>query len=449
MDTISKNDIEMESLSRDTVNRKNELIRMLLTNISTEKKVESKAKTFLRQKNFLGDYAYMANDILMRNEDNSELPSLRYMQEKHLLLPLHNDMSQYDISELLKEVFIKEELLNKFLIEVGDIKNGNMNKFKNFIDFCNNTLSDLEHVQMCSFADQERIGNVLNKIKDRSDIVYFSNLEGFNRLEIRIQQLVGILGASGGGKSLVMQKLHAMSKDDIVLHFSLELPESLFLRRIFVALGWVEDCKIEYLTNGQIEFLKRRMAKEFPYWFYTCLDTDSSRMNIPKIESMVKYYKNKFAHTNKRIKVFIDYVQLLEENFDPLQCRVNKHLHDVAVRHKVCVIEGIQGNDEASKYDSPPELSMIAFCKSLKNDLDIVQACKAFALAENPSNSIIMFQTKKHRMGKPATFSYEVDHDFKGEENWKLAGKISGKKNPKIDYEKGKHEDYKDEEEEV
>jgi hypothetical protein len=258
---------------------------------------------------------------------------------------------------------------------------------------------------------------------------------------------VGILAGSGSGKSLVLEKLHAESKNDIVLHFSLELPKSLFIRRMFVALGWVADDKIEGLSMRQVEYYARKLSTAFPHWHYTCLDTESSVMDTAKIEKMVKYYRTKYG-TSKNMKVFVDYVQLLEENFDPITCRVNKYLHDIAVRNNCCIIEGMQGNDDATKYEKPAETSMIAFVKSLKNDCDIIQSFKGLNPEETPHITTLFSSTKKHRMGKMVNFLYHIDHHKTGDENWKLiACSQPAKKNDKINLEEGTNEDFDKEEE--
>ena len=46
----------------------------------------------------------------------------------------------------------------------------------------------------------------LHRIKDRTDILTWGKLDGFNRLDIKLQHLFGVLASSGGGKSLILQK---------------------------------------------------------------------------------------------------------------------------------------------------------------------------------------------------------------------------------------------------
>ena len=107
----------------------------------------------------------------------------------------------------------------------------------------------------------------------------------------------------------------------------------------------------------------------------------------------------------------------MNEDFDAKTCRVNKKLHDIAVKYNVLIVEGIQGNDEATKYDSPPELSHIAFVKSLKNDCDIIISQKLSYFESSPHKPQLWTKTKKHRHGKPVDFKYEIDYSHRCEKN--------------------------------
>ncbi len=439
-------DAGMSGLINSSALKKDSLIRNMVTKVIEEGNIESSLKTFFYKKDFLGNFYPMIYDLNKRFAENS-IPSLQFMKTKHKLLPEYSDLTQHDISELLKEIFIQEMFTVEYLKNTASIKSGNIPDLKKFLEYCSSLLVEIENVQMCSFADQDDIERTLNQIRDRSDIQTFGNLKAFNALEMRNKQLVAILAASGSGKSLVLEKLHAESKDDIVLHFSLELPKSLFLRRIFVALGWIPDDQIEFISDEQVRYYSRKMAKEFPTWHYTCLDTESSIINCSKVEKMIKYYRSKYGN-DKGIKVIIDYAQLLEENFDALTCRVNKHLHDIAVKTNSLIIEGLQANDEASKYEHPAETSMISFVKSLKNDCDIIQSFKGMNLEEESHKTMLVSKTKKHRMGKSVNFTYMIDHNHTepSEDNWKLITPLSNYKSKKLDLVNGTNKDFPEEE---
>ena len=439
---------DMQVFANPTLDKKNKLLRMMVTKVVNDGEIKPELKAFFGKQSFLADYYPICHNVHLRFEDNNA-PSLTYMKEKYSFIPEATDMNQRDISELLKEVFIQESITMKMLKDIGSFKNSDIGKLKQFLQEADDILVEMENVQMCSFSDTERMTKVFDRIKDRSDIVTFGNLEAFNRLEMRKKQLVGILAASGCGKSLVLEKLHAVSVNDIVLHFSLELPEDLFIRRIIVALGWVSDDRIEYISKKQIMYYVQKLKDEFPYWHYTCVDTDSAIMNVNKIEKMIKYYKSKYAKeiaSGKVFKVFIDYLQILDEQLDPMNCRIADNLHKIAAKNDVCIIVGLQANDEASKYGKPAETSHISFVKSLKNGFDIIQSFYGVNVIGEDGLTKMFSSTKKHRNGKFTEFVYDIDHHKADKNNWLLASTLRAKPNPKIDLVNGTHEDFPEEE---
>ena len=439
---------QQTALVDNNINVKNDLINKMFTKVIEEKEIKPELKKFFDKTQFLANKYPMANNIRLRFEDNN-IPTFEYMEQKYSFIPSHTSMSQYDISELLKELYIQETIVLGLMKNINEFKSGNIDKMTSFLDDSKGIITEMENINMASFSDKNRISNSLTRIGDKTDCVSWGKLEAFNRLEAKTKMTIGILAGSGLGKSLVMEALHANSKDDIVLHFSLELPEDLFIRRIIVALGWVSDDDIEYLSKSQIKYYAEKMAKEFPYWHYTTVDTDSAKINVNKIEKMIKYYRTKYAKElseGKKMKIFIDYLQIMDEQLDPMNCRISDRLHSIAVQYDVCMVIGLQANDEASKYGKPAETSMIAFVKSLKNGFDIIQSFYSTHIIESPNITILNSETKKHRTGKFSNFCYTIDHCKKGEDNWKLSSKLREKVNPKINLEHGTHEDFPEDE---
>lgn len=425
-------------------NDKKSLINQAITKILEDKEINISLKNLLLNKQYSKNHEMLINEVINRVEKN-DIPTLDYLQTRFLFLPRKTSMTQSDLASLIKDNFIKENIVNRFY-NIMKSDDNNPIKLKNFFDEMSNQIVDLEEVKMASFSDEERMEKALKKMRDKSNNVYFGGMSPFNSLSMQTGQLIGVLGASGHGKSWTLQKLHAESKKDVVLHFSLELSEMNFIRRIILCLGWIPDDKIETLTDTEIFHWKLQLAKHFPKWFYTCQDTDTSIINVSKIEKMVKYYRNLFP--DEKIKVFIDYVQLLADEFDPNSCRVNQKLHEIAVRYNACIIEGIQANDEGTKQSSknidkngqlqdgrPPELSHIAFVKSLKNDCDIIISQCAYNLTDSEDGqTLLTFNTKKHRNNKACNFIYKINSNDK--DSWKMI-KSSHKRDPHINLESG------------
>lgn len=399
---------------------KKQLIKQAITKIVQDKEVNANIKSLLLNQEYNSELSVIASEVIERiSSKDIDIPSFEYLETKYQFLPNKTAYTQKDLYELLKQNFLQENITTRFYKTMQSRHSfTDTKKLKEFFDTCSNSISDLEDIKMASFGDSERMEQALKRIRDKSNMVYFGKMSPFNYAQIRTSQLIGILGASGNGKSMTLQKLHAESKNDVVLHFSLELNELDFLKRILLCLGWTNEERLEYLSDSELFYLKKRLSETFPDWHYLTLDTDSSSINLAKIEKMIKYYK--FRYPNRVIKVFIDYVQLLEENWDANTCRVNKYLHDFAVRYDCCIIIGLQGNDEATKYEYPPELSHIAFVKSLKNDCDIIISQKATTLEEQPNITFFEYRTKKHRNGKSVNFTYEVDYEKESEDNWTL-----------------------------
>lgn len=408
----------------DTFGNKDVLLRQMITKVCEQGKIEPALKKFFNESHFLGNYALVCQNILDRYNDGN-MPSLAFIRNRYRIRESVTEMNQVDISEALRIIYLKEVFALKYAENLKSIEHGEMTEIKSFIQYLQDTIIKMENVEMANFSDIERMRRVMFDITDESNVQRFGRLTGFNALKMRPKMVVGILAASENAKSLTMQKLHAESKDSIVLHFSLELSEAMFIERMISALGWIKSSQIRKLSNSEIEHYVKRLATEFPRWHYTCLDTDSGIINVAKIENRIKYYRTIYGD-DEPIRVFIDYVQLLEENFDANTCRVNKQIHDIAVRYNVLIIEGLQGNDEASRYEHCPETSMIAFVRSLKNDCDIIQSQKVEKSLDG--KTYIRSTSKKHRGQSPVSFSYIVDPEAEGQ-TWKLNGRVKGLRN--------------------
>ena len=392
--------------------KKNKLISQVITKAVEEKELNPTVASFLSKPQFMGDNWSMAEDVIKRFKDNSP-PSIEYLNEKWLFQPSETTMNQFDLASLLKDDYIKENFNRTLFNKIKSLKSSraDIKELTQLIDELRDTLVEVQDVRMASFEDSDKNKQLFNDIKSNLGLIKFKTMKPFNYLEFRLQELEGLMAGSGSGKSLVLEKLQTdLDPDDyVVLHFSLEFPQKLYFKRIVSLLGWVSFSQFDKLNDFQIDELSRKLSREYPNWYYTCLDTDkSSAFNVHKIESLIKYYRNKYGET-KPIIVMVDYVQLLDENFDPQSCRVNRDLHSIAVKYNCCIIETIQCNDDASKYDYPPELSMMGFVKSLKNDCDIIQSFKGIEIEGSPEKMIILSKTKKHRNGKHLAFNYEID----------------------------------------
>lgn len=406
----------------DVSTRKDEVIEYMITRICQDGKMGN-FKTFFHSSatEFLGEYIPHCSTIFKQFKKGESVTE-ELLKFKFDFTPKYTKMTTKEIALLLKEMYIKELCIKKYQENVKGIKSDNLDVTRKFLQESLDMLNTLEEIQMVSMGDKETTSSVLKKMRDRSDILTFGHHRAFNHMEMRLGQLVGVLGASGGGKSYMLQKLHVESKQEVVLHFSLELNQLLWLRRMMVAYGLVADDQIEFITDKQIEHFSEYLSENYPHWYYTCQDTDSGKINIGKIEKMIKFYKAK--HPDKKMKVFIDYVQLLDENFDANSCRVGDDLHKLAVKNNVLIVTGLQGDNDATKYGKPAETSMIAFVKSLKNGFDIIFSVWSTQMEALPHQILMQGVIKKHRMGKFLDFTFLVDTKLTGKDNWVQKGSV-------------------------
>lgn len=419
------------------LNRIKMLIDQSLTKIVKDGKIDSQLREVLEIKELQEGRETIIKDIVKRFREENKVPSLQYLNERYSFIENDSEMNQKDLFELLRLEYVNKFAIIQHAENINNIANGDVETFLKIMDKIKSNLIKLDTVQMDSFGDIQENKNNLDKISDKSNIMTFGKMKPFNLLQIRAGQLVEILAGSGEGKSFTIQKLNAESKKDICLHFSLELPKELFMMRMIMCLGWATEEQIENMSEAEKTALSNRLANNFPNWHYMCLDSKGAdKINTHKIESMVKYYRT--IYPDKTIKIFIDYIQIMNENFDPVSCRVSEALNEIAVRYHVCIIAGVQGSDEASKSEEPAELSHMAFVKSLKNGASIIVSQKAIKFDDSENKVMFKYKTKKHRWNKIQNFTYLIDTNKK-DDNWTLTDS-NKKATPNYDYKEG---DYK------
>lgn len=397
---------------------KQKLLKALATQIIKDKEIKPQVKHFFKDNKFLGSFYYELYQEIHRRFESGELPTLEYLSARYKMQTVDLNMSQIDIGELLKLHIMKEKAIEELLPSIADVNNIDPRKFLISLEKIQNRIIDFEDVDMVSFADTAVIKGTLEGIKSKKSNIRFKNLEAYNYLDMKLGYLVGVLAGSGSYKSNVLAKLHAELDDEAVLHFSLEESKEAFIKRMLMSLGWITSAEFETISQSKIEHFTKRLAELYPHWHFLTLDSSHSIIDVYKIEKMIKYFKT--IYKDRKMVIFIDYVQLLEGDWDAKSCRINKQLKQLATRYNCLIIEGIQGNDEATKSPYPAELSHIAFVKSLKNDCDIIIGQKIITYENEPHKPILWCKTQKHRHGKPAEFKYQIDYSKKDEDlgNW-------------------------------
>lgn len=409
---------------------KQEYLKALATQMIKDRDIKPSVKHFLKDSEFLGSHYQELFNEIQRRFESGDIPTLEYLKTRYKINTIDLNMTQSDIGELLKVILLKEKVTKELLPHVNNLDSLKSYQFIELLSKIQTRVIDMEEVDMVSFADTSIINGTLKGIQSKKSDVRFKNLNHYNYLDMKLGYLVGILAGSGSFKSNVLAKLHTELEDEIVLHFSLEESKEAFLKRMLISLNWITSAQFDVITDNQIKYLTDKLARLYPHWYFLTLDSSKTKIDVYKIEKMIKYYKAKYKAEgiDKKMVVFIDYVQLLEGNFDPVSCRINQELKALATKYSVLIIEGIQGNDDASKSEYPAELSHIGRVKSLKNDCDIILGQKLVVFENEPHKPILWVRTLKHRHGKPAEFKYQIDYTSKNKElgNWhsKLAPRV-------------------------
>lgn len=424
--------LENQSVNVMQDGEKQEYLKALATQMIKDRDIRPSVKHFLKDSEFLGSFYQELFNEISRRFESDDIPTLEYLKTRYKINTVDLNMSQADIGELLKVILLKEKVTKELLPHVNNLDNLKSYQFIELLSKIQTRVIDMEEVDMVSFADKSIINGTLKGVQSKKSDIRFKNLVHYNYLDMKLGYLVGILAGSGSFKSNVLAKLHTELEDEIVLHFSLEESKEAFLKRMLISLNWITSAQFDVITDGQINYLTEKLAKLYPHWYFLTLDSSKTKIDVHKIEKMIKYYKAKYKAEgiNKKMVVFIDYVQLLEDkrNFDPVSCRINQELKALATKYSVLIIEGIQGNDDASKSEYPAELSHIGRVKSLKNDCDIILGQKLVAFENEPHKPILWVRTLKHRHGKPAEFKYQIDYSSRDKElgNWhsKLAPRV-------------------------
>lgn len=400
---------------------KDSYIRQLITKVVEDGIIESDVKTFLKDTEFFETYAIIGKFIIDKVTKHENIPSIEYLEKSYRFIPSDTTMSQKELGDILRQIYIKENTTKEWQKYQESFGLGILDGYKKFIDKMQKLFMKIEPLKLSSSQDEEEIIKDLEDIQDETGRIFFG-LEGIDDYEMQKGHLIGFLGGTGSGKSYLLQKLTAMGvlADYKCLHFCLELQRKVFWKRFFTAIGWIKDSDFRKVNKDGTFFLngekKRFFAEKLSKYkfFLSTLDKEGAEVDLAKIEKAIQV-------TQPEI-VFIDHIQHISGNWNPLESDIAQKLSQFAIIYNCLIIVSVQTNDEGSSSPTPPEFKHIEKCKNIKNPCDLFVGLKGLPMAlENQMK--IEFITRKSRHGKWLKFNYWCNVDtgswtFQGSESF-------------------------------
>lgn len=376
------------------------LLDQILFKICDDKAFSPSLNKFLHDEAFLGGYYKVLNYVKGRIIE--EVPASReYIETTYDLSLSDTKMNQYDLSEKLKEIYLSEKYVETTIECQTLIEQGQFHKIQEANSKYNQACIRMTDIKVRTNKDEDAIFKSLERLQSQEDVLKF-DFPGIDDHKPSKGQLVGILGGVGSGKSLVAVQwwAKALKAGYKTMMFSLELKEDFCYKRLFNALQWLREDDYQKLSKSDLRGFARRLT-QFKDWQLTTVDIQKTAINLDHIEKNIATFRPDV--------VFIDYAQLLDEDFDPMKNKVSKRLHDMAVMYNVLIVCLLQSNDEGSASNDPPELKHIAFNKSLKMDFDTIIAIKNNPMQGRDLNSHMDFVTRKGRDGIWKRFTYHIN----------------------------------------
>ncbi len=389
--------------------KKNNLFKQLISKAVREQRLHPDFKKLMNESVFLDKYREIFQNLIDKFK-NDEIVTESFIVEHFGIVPQNVEKTQLEIVEQIDEIFFSEKFNDGIKTYQEESSTGFKFAYKKLVDSMNHIRTKLEKIFSLSLWDEDALESIYNKMTDGSNLIQFG-MEGFDELRPERGQLVGFLGGTGSGKSIVLQRLNAMAikKNYKCVHFTLELNEVLFLKRLISALGWYSFKMMEFMTWEQFKQIIKRFKRHAKQ---TIVSVEKGRVNLAKIEKVILQEKPDI--------VFIDYIQLINEDFDPMSSKasVSQLLNELAIRYNCLIVVAIQTNDAGrgeetgSKYDEkkkdePPFLTHIKKMKGLADDMTFVVAVKMKKCEYDFKLSIMDFVTRKHRNDFWTTFQYK------------------------------------------
>lgn len=388
---------------------KSDLVRGLITKICEEKKVpEIKFDRWFFSE---GDWKILE---YLKSRKN-DLPSIEFLEKTFKFKPSQSQLTVTDHMEVFNKLFVQESL-SKIFEEVREAY-GNEGDSLDERDLIRQIKSRIlttdtmiSFTNKTSLTDIETLLDGYKKWTELKDPVE----TGFDRFDaeapFRRNELVCLIGGTGGGKSATLQKMFAtcIEKKVPASYFSLEMNETEVLSRIFPILerGAYKHSDFRYAKVGLSDYEKLLKKWQGNYNIIT------RKTNIPiKISTIEAHLEEQTAKGKPVDVVFIDYLGLLDQDRSwNAEESISGQLKRLAIQYGCLIIFAVQADTATVSSKAMPSITSIAENKGIARDCDIVFALKS-ERANDKNNSLIIDYTflKRRSDGGFIDVRYKVD----------------------------------------
>lgn len=393
---------------------KDELLRALITNICKTEQLPDKKYP----NSFYGKFVPLFEKIIERKDD---VPSLEYIIGRYKFEPFETKLKINDILERLDAQYLHEKVGEMFEAYMDERKKNN--NCVEVISIVDTMAAELKRVTMVTggastidiSSEKERMLEAYKKLQEAGPPVR-SGLDKLDEVTpIRRGELVIVMGGTGGGKSILLNKMFCTNIEDenAALQFSLELPLVQVQNRMLAGL---RKFPYQALKQGkvQIEEYEKALNEIRSHAYISTRQNVRGRINADTIE----HHIDKIKSSGVDLKVvYLDYYSLfdVDTSWDAGESFTGR-LKQIALQHDVAIVLAAQVDTESLKGGGMPQLHSAARNKGIVNDADVVIGLLGQAVAGHRVMRVD-YEVLKSRDGGFPKFSYEIDVN-KGE--WRL-----------------------------
>lgn len=355
---------------------KSSLVRGLVTKICAEKKIPE--VRFDRW--FLSEADWKILDYL--RERKNDLPSVEYLEKTFKFIRSDSECTVTDNVELLNNLFVKESVAVLFeQVRETYSRNGDTISNRDVLQRLQvgamNANSVISQTNTTSFNDVDFLADkyeIWSQLKDPIET-------GFDRIDIeapfRRGELVCLIGGTGGGKSLTVQKMfaHNIKTSTAATLISLEMDDVQVLSRVLPILeeGKTTHSDIRFAKLSKEEF-KKRISK---YGGNYNIVTRKTGLPI-KISTIEAHLEEQQAKGKPVSALYIDYIGLLDQDRAwNAEESISGQLKRLALQYNCMIMILVQADTATVQSKAMPGITSIAENKGIARDCDIVFALKS------------------------------------------------------------------------
>jgi replicative DNA helicase len=388
---------------------KSELLRGLITKICEEKKMpEIKYDRW-----FFSDQEWKLIEYIKTRKN--DLPSMEFLEKTFKFKPFKTDLTVTDHVEVFNKLFVQESLGHIFQQVSEDYRaHGDLLDEKELVRQLGAkillTSTTISQTNNTSLNDVDALVDSYRRWSELKDPIE----TGFERIDaeapFRRGELVCLIGGTGGGKSLTVQKIfaHCIKTKTPASLFSLEMNENQVLARILPILeeGGVKHSELKHTKLSEQTY--RKLVEKWAGNYNIITRKTSEKIKISTIEA---HLEEQIARGKPVDVVCIDYLGLMDQPLDwNADEKVSANLKRLATQYNCLIIILVQADTATLQSKAMPSITSIADNKGIARDCDIVFALKSVRNNDKDNTLTIDYAFLKRRDdGGFIDVSYRVD----------------------------------------